>query len=122
MKLGVLTIWIAATCVALAFAFKPQALEFDFEGSDKLMHFAAFAALAFLPVMTFEKIRNIAAGIVFVMAIGIGIEVVQHYLPTRSADVMDVVFDGIGITAGVIAGTVARSLYHSFLVPAYKKL
>lgn len=122
MKIGFLMTWIVATGVALVFALKPQALQIDIQGADKIMHFAAFAALAFMPVITFEKMRNIVLGLLFVALIAVGIEVVQHYMPTRKAELMDVVFDGIGIMAGTALGFFARAIYQSIFVPAYNKL
>lgn len=115
MKIGFFMTWIAATCIALVFALKPQSLQLGFEGADKVLHLVAFMCLAFIPTITFDKIRNVIFGIAFVLAIGITIELIQHYIPTRRAEFMDVVFDGVGVAIGTMIGLSLRSRYQSLM-------
>lgn len=119
MKIGFFLIWIMATCIALAFALKPQALDLGFEGADKLLHLGVFLSLTLIPVITFDKIYNIILGIVFVMSIGICIELFQYYMPTRQAEVMDVVYDGFGVALGTVMGLALRGIYQSLLPLEY---
>ena len=113
--------WMTATCIALIFALKPQALQLGFEGADKALHLLAFMCLAFIPAISFDRIRNIVFAVAFVFAIGIGIELIQHYIPTRRAEFMDVVFDGIGVTIGTLIGISLRSTYQSLVALAFAK-
>lgn len=119
MKIGFFMTWIAATCIALAFALKPQSLQLGFDGADKILHMLAFMALAFIPAITFDKMRNVILSVVFVLAIGICIELIQYYIPTRRAEFMDVVFDGVGVAIGTMIGFSLRSLYQSLLSRVY---
>lgn len=63
---------------------------------DKLNHWSAFFILTFLACHAYPQRRfwQIALALV---AYGIGIEVAQYFTKYRSADVMDVVADSIGI-------------------------
>ena len=77
------------------------------EGSDKLVHFIAFAALAF-PLARTGRLGLIA---VFIGASAFGglIELIQ---PTfnRSADMADWVADTVGVVIGIGAALLYRSL------------
>ena len=117
MKTGFLITWIAAMCVALAFAFKPQALELGIEGSDKILHMLAFLLLTIMPVIAFEKMRSIVIGVSLIFAIGIFIEYAQMFIPTRYPEVMDAVFNVMGVGVGTMIGLSLRSTYQA-LIPA----
>jgi VanZ family protein len=64
---------------------------------DKAKHVAAFAVLATLTDFSFPRrgfdFRKVSA----LLAYGVFIEVVQYFLPYRSAEVLDVVADSIGL-------------------------
>jgi len=100
-------------------ALKPQAVQINVENGDKILHLLAFLALTLIPVITFDKTRNIAFGVLFVAAIAVGIEVMQLYVPTRYADIIDVAYDGIGIALGIIIGWSLRGVYQAILPTAY---
>ena len=119
MKIGFFLMWITATCVALAFALKPQALDLGFQGADKLLHLGVFMSLTLIPVITFDKMYNIILGILFVMSIGVCIELFQYSMPTRQAEWMDVVYDGYGVALGSLIGWALRGVYQSILPLAY---
>src|SRR5438045_3363671 len=79
------------------FAFTPlhyPALEV---ASDKLRHAAAFLALAFALDFSAPARRYDAAKILALLGYGIMIEVVQHFLPFRSSEFLDVVGDSAGL-------------------------
>jgi VanZ family protein len=65
--------------------------------SDKVRHALAFSALALLADFSFPQSRFHSDKITAVMAYGILIEVMQHFLPWRTAEVLDVVADGVGL-------------------------
>ena len=77
------------------------------EGSDKLVHFIAFAALAF-PLASTGRFGLLP---VFIGAAGFGglIELVQPSF-NRSADVNDWVADIIGVILGIACGLLYRRL------------
>ena len=115
MKITFFMTWMAAMGIALVFALKPQSLQLGFEGADKILHMLAFICLSFMPAIMLSKARDMIFGLLFVMAIGIGIELIQHYIPSRNAEFMDVVFDGLGVAIGTMMGLSLRSMYQSML-------
>ena len=75
------------------------------EGSDKLVHLAAFAALAF----PFARTSRVSLLLVFIGASAFGglIELIQ---PTfnRSADLNDWIADILGVMLGIVLGLIYR--------------
>ena len=86
-------------CVITVLALTPTPpREADF-GWDKLNHVAAFAALAVTASLGFA--RAWARVGVSLLAYGALIEVVQAFIPNRSADWDDLLADAIGIALGL---------------------
>lgn len=76
--------------------------------SDKVQHFAAYLALALLPVLGFENRRKgIRAGLSMFL-VGILLETGQHFPPGRAAELGDVIANGLGVTGGVLLGINVR--------------
>lgn len=67
--------------------------------NDKIQHFAAFAVLAFLLDQCFSpRLKGYLLPVALpLLAYGAAIEVVQHFLPHRSFDVLDFAADGLGL-------------------------
>ncbi len=70
----------------------PDALSF----SDILNHFIAFATLALLFQYAYPELKN-TLQVILLILYAVAIEIVQYFLPTRSADPLDVFFDMLGI-------------------------
>lgn len=75
-------------------------------GWDKLNHTVAFAALGFCaalgwPAPRWARLAVLAA----LLAFGGMIELVQHFVPNRSAEWGDLLADAIGIGLGVLLAT-----------------
>lgn len=64
---------------------------------DKILHFLAFGTLAFLVDYAFPRRRFGFAKIILLILYGLAIEVVQSYLPYRSASAADLLADVFGI-------------------------
>lgn len=64
---------------------------------DKVLHFFAFGALAFLVDFAFPRSRFGAVKIILLILYGLAIEVVQSFLPYRSASAADLLTDIGGI-------------------------
>ncbi|MCC5854564.1 MAG: VanZ family protein [Idiomarina sp.] len=64
---------------------------------DKLVHFALFFVLAASLHLAFAP--PVWLGMLLLIAYGITIEVIQHFIPGRGAEVMDVVADTLGAGA-----------------------
>jgi VanZ family protein len=85
------------------FAFSPQPPGFQFKDSDKLNHFLAFSSLTLVCGLGMAPLRSRSVFAVAVMLLfAVFIELVQSQLPTRTAEAMDVVADGVGIAGGLL--------------------
>jgi len=88
--------------IATAFALSPKGIALPFSVTDVALHLFAFVYLsAALGVAYFDAggARWIAA---WMLAYGVAIEVIQFFLPSRSAEVKDLLVDVVGIAIGVI--------------------
>jgi VanZ family protein len=95
-----LAILVVGTCW-LAFTPAPPR-ELDV-GWDKANHWLAFSTLACTACMAFPQARRRYASVaVWLLALGIFIELVQSQLPTRSAELEDIVADCVGIGSGLL--------------------
>lgn len=72
----------------------------DIANVDKLMHAGAWGLLALVTFAPFFRSRALLCWLVLV-AYGAAIEVLQSFVPPRSADVWDAVADAIGAALGV---------------------
>jgi VanZ family protein len=105
-----LLLWLlmAVTCV---FAFAPNAPGLGFDNSDKIQHLLAFGSLAACALLSGTADRRTAILVMAAMlGFGVFIELVQAFLPTRTADWQDVVADMLGAGLGVLAVATARRL------------
>lgn len=74
----------------------------SFDQEDKLYHALAFVALAVTMRLAFPR-GAWWAQVAWALGIGIGIEVIQSFEPTRSGSVFDVMADAAGIALGWFA-------------------
>jgi VanZ family protein len=65
--------------------------------SDKINHIAAFCALAFLLDFSFPQSELGVAKILLLLGYGLLIEIVQSFLPHRTASLFDLLADAAGI-------------------------
>ena len=65
---------------------------------DKILHFSAFLILSlFLDLSIKKTLLSSKAGLMFLVLYALSIELVQYFLPYRSAEVFDFVSDLLGI-------------------------
>jgi VanZ family protein len=64
---------------------------------DKANHFLAFYVLALLIDFSFPKTNLGISKVIALLTYGILIEVIQSFIPNRTASLLDLVADGIGI-------------------------
>jgi len=95
---------VLAFIVISYLAFTPDTIPVVDDSNDKFNHVLAFAVLA-VGLVRFWRMAWWAAGL-FLLVYGIGIELVQAYLPWRSASLRDVVADSVGIAMGVLIAKV----------------
>lgn len=99
-------LWRALLALLLAvitvLALVPAPPERLSTGWDKSNHLLAFGALAFTAVWAcWPQPRRWHCLVAWLLAYGGGIEVAQSFLPPRSADLADVLADGMGIALGL---------------------
>jgi len=74
---------------------------------QKIMHIAAYAALAFLWVWTLEHIKQeparLATAFALTLGLGIALEWYQTMVPGRFGTLFDIVLNSFGAIAGLIA-------------------
>ena len=82
--------------------------------NDKVMHFCAYLALSFLPVIGFRDRRpGIVAGL-SMFVLGILMEAGQHFSPGRAVELGDVLANGAGVSCGALLGLPIRTLVAIF--------
>ncbi len=109
-------IWLLCVITTVIMAVMPADYMPTQPGADKMLHMLTFCLLTIWPTMTFDKPLHILGAAGFLIAAGISIELLQMLSPTRNTELMDIVFDTIGIGAGLIIGYLFRESYQS-LVP-----
>lgn len=94
-----LKIWVAS--------WLPYAQVLDDSGltdnSDKWMHFSLFAVLGALAARIWWGQRALRAAALGLVALAVGTECVQHFIPGRSASIGDLITDIVGLAAGCMA-------------------
>jgi len=97
-----------SSITVLAFLPNYNALPKLLSFSDLLNHTIAFITLSYLLQKSYKTLTNTNAfTLLFIYAVGI--EVVQHFLPTRVASLSDIVADVTGILLGFV---ILKSLKH----------
>lgn len=76
--------------------------------SDKTLHFAAYAMLAFLPVFGFRRRRGIPLALSMIL-LGIALEFGQRLVPSRSFELADMMANALGVFAGVVVALVGQA-------------
>ena len=84
------------------FAFTPIHYPILEEVSDKFRHAFAFFVLALATDFSFPDRPFDAVKVLSLLGYGFGIEVVQHFLPFRQFDLLDVVADSVGLAVYAI--------------------
>lgn len=77
--------------------------------ADALDNFLLFIPLGFSLRICFRRTRDyLTASFLAVLLLGLGLQLIQLYLPTRTASLADVIWNGIGIAVGLLAGGAAQ--------------
>ncbi|MCX4025807.1 VanZ family protein [Endozoicomonas sp. SM1973] len=95
-RLSVLALFISLVIISWL-AFTPKTDLVLPSIGDKFKHFAAFGYLAYLLDSSFPSVRFGLAKILALLGYGVFIELVQSFLPNRSASGLDVLADMGGI-------------------------
>ena len=82
-----------------------------FAHADKLVHVTAFLLLAFFADAGWPQLGFVRAKYLSLLAYGIGMECVQHFIPRRSFELLDILADASGLL-----------LYGVLLLPLLRRL
>lgn len=90
--------FFAVALAVLVLALTPTASRTATTGWDKTNHLLAFVVLAWLGLKAYP--RRVAAALIGLFAYGGLIEILQIFIPNRSADWTDLVANGLGLLLG----------------------
>lgn len=100
--------WAAILSVIAALSLWPQGMVSDAHHLDKIGHFAAYAALAFVPSLFAKSTRRAIFIALVICTIGVGLEGVQALLPARILSLLDLAANLSGGIFGTLAGVISR--------------
>lgn len=78
-----------------------------FPGNDKVLHFCAYALLAFLPVL-YERLRTAVVVAAFLVLAGALVEFAQALTGSRMFELRDMAANGSGVVFGLLIGLPRR--------------
>ena len=102
-RTALLAVWAVLICCVVVGSLLPAASPVmvavgRLHINDKVQHFGAYFALAFLPVIGFrDRRRGLMAGISMFL-LGVLMEAGQHFSPGRAVELGDVVANGVGVS------------------------
>ena len=76
----------------------------DFRFADKLWHFLAYFWLAILPFGGFEPKKSILIASLLMVPLGVGLEIVQAFMPERDSSISDIIANILGTGFGIFSG------------------
>ena len=94
--------FVAGALLVLVGSLTPGTEMPEIDVSDKLQHFGAYAGLAFLGLLAWPQGRAGGWSVGGLLLAGPLIEVVQMFVPGRSASLGDAVADVLGVAAGAV--------------------
>lgn len=104
-SIAIMVIWVGSICLVSYYSLQPR-VEFpvDFWGADKFYHLIAYAWLALLPLLGFSKKRLAMTASLFMIVLGIALELGQRYVPGRKFSFADIAANTLGVLLGIFIG------------------
>lgn len=104
IKLWQIAFWLTLLAL-LVLTLSPELprTTLSFAYSDKLFHFLAFAAFAFIFIQAFRKVKIYQVMIISAI-VGVAIEIAQYFIPNRGFSYWDMLADFLGALSGCLAG------------------
>ncbi len=99
---------LGAVCVAVL-SLLPQTVLPSVELSDKLQHLIAYLCLALAGGIAFPQRRSLIALGLGLIALGVGLEVAQGFVPGRLVSAADAIANTAGVALGLIVARIAGS-------------
>ncbi len=108
-KKSVLCLW-AISIVYVIFESITPTPDFpaDFNFADKVYHALAYAWLAALPTVGFRQRKAALYATGAMIVLGVALEIVQAFLPTRSCELGDMLADAVGAVSGFYLGSLIK--------------
>ena len=88
----------------------------DFSYSDKAWHALAYLWLSLLPYVGFEHKRRALSVSLLMIALGMGLEFGQHFIPEREFSISDIMANNLGVILGIVFGMALRRFYPRFTI------
>ena len=88
----------------------------DFSHSDKAWHALAYIWLSFLPYVGFEHKKMALSGSLLMIALGIGLEFGQYFIPEREFSISDIMANNLGVILGIVFGMTLRRFYLRYTI------
>jgi len=97
--------WVISICIVSWLSLAPR-VEFplNFIFSDKIFHSLAYLWLAVLPAFGFKQNRAAITASLSMILMGIGLEILQAFIPGRFSSVVDIIANCIGVFTGIFMG------------------
>lgn len=92
------SIFIVAIVIALLSPVRPEGIfPFEFLENDKVEHVLVFFILSLLLNRSSHALKHRARNIIVLLAFGVLIELIQHFVPNRTASLYDIAANAGGI-------------------------
>ena len=85
-------------------------IKVSFANIDKVFHIIGFGSFAFFCFLAFPKLKNLSVTGIAV-ALGILVEIIQSFLPSRSFSYLDMFADVFGIVLAVLFLSLLKNKY-----------
>lgn len=107
---SILLLWGISICIVIYYSLIPQ-VEFpiNFWNADKVYHCAAYGWLAVLPMIGFAIRRLAVSAALFMIILGVLLEIGQYYIPGRTFSLLDITANSLGVILGIFLGDYLRS-------------
>lgn len=102
-------LWLILVAVAVVLSLLPATAPPGRHGIDKIVHIVAFFVLAAIPAAVLPRWAAIGLAMVFLLAVGAGIEFAQTFIPGRQGTGADMLANFAGILVGALAGRLAAA-------------
>ena len=103
-----------ALCIILAVATSKSDLTSAAGISDKFAHILTFVLLGLLVRPAFPLWRNRLQPYLWLLSYGLGIEVIQYFIPWRSFSLLDLAADALGILLSVLMALTIRQATRAY--------
>jgi VanZ family protein len=99
------SVWLISVGLVCYLSLKPR-VEFPlaFRSSDLIYHFLAYLWLSTLPFFGVKEVRIASMCALTMIALGIGLEFVQSFIPGRFLSMTDMIANALGVTLGLLFG------------------